>query len=98
MDLGDAAGGSQRRFTPQVYVCTEATDLAAVEAKFASFGNVLGIGENLFEVIHDAHHGATVVVDMRCDLRKMATACAKEKGTSLSKHFGAAPCGTRSLG
>jgi len=78
----------------KVYVCTEATDLAAVEAKFASFGNVLGIGENLFEVIHDAHHGATVVVDMRCDLRKMATACAKEKGTSLSKHFGCTVGGT----
>jgi len=59
----------------KVYVCTESTDLEAVAAKFACYGEVKGLGENLFEIIHDAHPGATVVVDMRCDLRKMEKAC-----------------------
>ena len=53
-----------------------------------------GIGENLFEVVHAATDSSTIVVDMRCDLRKMAKACAKDKASAVGREYNCTVGGT----
>ena len=51
-------------------------------------------GENIFEVTHRAHPGATIIVAMKCDLRKQATSCAPEKRSTVAGEYGASVGGS----
>ena len=77
-----------------VFVVTESTDEAAIKEQFSSHGSVKGFGENIFEVTHSSSPGATIVVAMRCDLRKAATSCAPEKRSRIAGEYGASVGGT----
>lgn len=83
-----------RRADAPVFVVTEATDKAAIAAEFSSLGAVKGFGENLFEVTHEAYPGATIVIAMKCDLRKMATSCDPKKRSTVAGEYGASVGGS----
>jgi hypothetical protein len=78
-----------RRKDAPVFVVTESTDEAAIKEQFSSHGSVKGFGENIFEVTHRAHPGATIVVAMKCDLRKQATSCPSDKRSTVAGEYGA---------
>ena len=83
-----------RRKDAPVFVVTESTDEAAIKEQFSSHGTVKGFGENIFEVTHNASPGCTIVVAMKCDLRKMATSCAPEKRSTVAGEYGASVGGS----
>ena len=72
-----------------VFVVTESTDEAAIKEQFSSHGSVKGFGENIFEVTHSSSPGATIVVAMKCDLRKQATSCPSDKRSRVAGEYGA---------
>ena len=83
-----------RRKDAPVFVVTESTDEAAIKEQFSSHGSVKGFGENIFEVTHRASPGCTIVVAMKCDLRKQATSCAPEKRSTVAGEYGASVGGS----
>jgi hypothetical protein len=85
---------TRRRKDAPVFVITESTDEAAIKEQFSSHGTVKGFGENIFEVTHSTSPGSTIVVAMKCDLRKQATSCAPEKRSTVASEYGASVGGT----